>query len=131
MPLIGLYFGSFLSRYFFIHSNLVVAIIFGVIGIEMMLSVRNDGDIRILNSIFSYFVFGFTVSIDSFTTGIGLSLITGYYYFAVLLFMILSGLFTFLGLFIGSRINYSLGKYSSLLGGIIMVIFAVYYFFNI
>lgn len=130
MPLIGLFFGHFLSHYFIMNSNMVVGIIFGIIGIEMLISIYHNEELKVLNSIFSYLLFGFTVSIDSLTTGIGLSLITNHYILATSTFMIVSGIFTFLGLIFGNRLNQSFGKYATFFGGIIMLIFSIYYFFN-
>lgn len=131
MPLLGVYFGNFLHHYFVMDSNLIVGIIFGVIGIEMMLSIYHDGDVKTLDSIFSYMLFGFTVSVDSLTIGVGLSLITHYYLLASSIFMVVSCLFTFLGLMIGNRLNLTFGKYATFFGGIILLFFAVYYFLNI
>lgn len=130
MPLIGLYFGHLLSHYFIMNSNLVVGIIFCIIGFEMMISICHDEELKLLNSIFSYLLFGFTVSIDSLTTGIGLSLITNHYILATSTFMVVSGIFTFLGLMFGNRLNQSFGKYATFLGSIIMLVFSLYYFFN-
>ncbi len=131
MPLIGLWFGNNIFRYFIFSANLAVGVIFSIIGIEMILSIRRDEDVKIFSSIWGYLLFGFTVSIDSLTTGIGLSAITSTYFMACFMFMVCSGLFTYLGLRLGNQLNMSFGKYASLFGGIIMVVLGAYYIFKI
>ena len=130
MPLIGLFFGSFLMRYLVVNANLLVGVIFSIIGIEMILSIRDENEIRVLNSFFGYLFFGFTVSVDSLTTGIGLSVITNQYVMAFFLFMFFSGFFTYVGLRIGNRLNDSFGKYATFIGGIMMVGLGIIYIIN-
>lgn len=127
MPLIGFWFGSFILKSFQIYSNILVGIIFGIIGVDMILSVRKEEKIDMIYGVVGYLLFGFTVSIDSLTTGIGLSVITSHYYMAVIIFMLCSGIFTFLGFLLGNRLNLCFGKYATLLGGIIMILLAIMY----
>ncbi len=130
MPLIGVFFGDIMMRYFVINANLLVGVIFFVIGVEMIISIKDESDIRLFSSFFWYLVFGFTVSIDSLTTGIGLSVITCEYFMASFIFMVLSGSFTYLGLRLGSKINSVFGKYATLLGGVMMVVLGGIYILN-
>ena len=127
MPLIGYFFGMYLQNYFLFSANFFVSIVFGFIGVEMLISLSDDKDMMILGEIWEYFIFGFTVSLDSLTTGIGLSLITNHYIVASTIFMICSGLFTFLGLSIGRYFKTNFDKYATLFGGIIMIILSLYY----
>lgn len=127
MPLIGLKFGSFLVDYFILNVNLVVGFIFFIIGIEMVLSSIKDDDINVVISWLGFILFGFSVSIDSFTTGIGLSLINNNYFLCSFIFMIISFSFTYLGLILGTKLNDKFGKLSTVFGGFVMVILALYY----
>ena len=128
MPIIGFLFGSYIQQYFIISTDIFVGVIFGLIGIEMLLSLKEENrDILFFNKIWEYFIFGFTVSLDSLTTGIGLSMITRHYVIASFIFMICSSLFTFLGLSIGSYFKTNFDKYATLLGGILMMILAIMY----
>ena len=127
MPLFGLYFGNLLMHSFYFNANLVVGIIFFIIGLEMILSIHKEEKVSILSSFFGYIFFGFTVSIDSFTTGIGLFIITNHYYMVVTIFMLCSSFFTFLGFFLGDKLNQCFGKYATFLGGVIMIVLAVMY----
>ena len=129
MPLLGLWFGSFIMSYLIFKSSLVVGIIFSIIGIEMILSVKDDSDIKVLNSFFGYLLFGLTVSMDSLTTGIGLSAITSNFIEASSIFMVISGLFTYIGLKLGNKLEQNFGKYACLFGGIMMIILGFNYIF--
>ena len=127
MPLFGLLFGYFIMQYFLFSSRLVVGIIFSIIGIEMIISVYKNEDIRVLSSFWGYVLFGFTVSIDSFSTGIGLSFLTKNYIMACSVFMVCSGLLTYLGIRLGNRFHQRFGGYATVLGGIMMIILAIYF----
>ena len=131
MPLFGIWFGSFIMKYFIVNANLVVGVIFSIIGIEMILSVKKEEEVKILVSFWGFLLFGFTVSIDSLTTGIGLSAITNHYLEAASIFMTLSGMFTYLGLKLGNRLNQNFGKYSCFYGGVMMIVLAIYYIFQV
>ena len=127
MPLIGLLFGNLVSEYFLFNVNLVVGVIFGIIGIEMIISSIKNEDVNVMISIVGFLLFGLSVSIDSFTTGIGLSLISNNYLLCFITFMFVSFLFTYIGLRLGNKINDSFGKYATLFGGIIMIILSFRY----
>ena len=131
MPLIGLCFGNYLMKYFVIHSNLVVSFIFFIIGLEMVLSIKNDDNIRPIHDAFGYFLFGLTVSLDSLTTGIGLAVITHQYLMASTIFMITSGMFTYMGLKLGNFLNKSFGKYACFIGGMMMIFLSIYHLFSV
>jgi len=129
MPLMGLVLGNLITQYFLFNVNLVVGIIFGIIGIEMVISSIKDEDVNIMVGLFGFLLFGLSVSIDSFTTGIGLSLISHNYLLCSIVFMIISSFFTYLGLVFGSKLSDRFGKYATLCGGIIMLILASSYIF--
>ena len=129
MPLLGLYFGNFITSRFVINVNLMVAVIFGIIGIEMIISSLKEDDERILISFVGFLLFGLSVSIDSFTTGIGLEIINDNYLQVSSVFAIVSGIFTYLGLKLGVKLNNNFGNYSTFIGGIILVCLGIYYLF--
>ena len=129
MPLMGLGVGGIISNYFLLNVNLVVGVIFFIIGIEMFISSIKNEDVNVMISFFGFLLFGFSVSIDSFTTGIGLSLITNNYILASIIFMFISSLFTFVGLSCGNILSEKFGSRATMLGGIIMIILSGYYIF--
>ncbi len=126
MPLIGSMVGIMVINKLIIAPNYIVAILFILIGLEMILSIFKEEKLMLLNLI-GILIFGFAVSIDSFFTGIGLSFIYIDIIDCALIFSVLSCLFTYIGLLIGGKINQKLGKYSAVLGGICLLGIAIYY----
>lgn len=129
MPLFGNSLGLFLLDILPIKSNVMVGIIFFVISIQMLISIFKDEDIVELKNFFSIIIFAFTVSIDSFSAGIGLSMLCNNRLIAVSIFSITSFLFTFTGLTIGSRLTDRFGKVSTLVGSAILLILSLIYLF--
>jgi putative Mn2+ efflux pump MntP len=129
MPLVGLFFGNIILSHFTVNVNLLVAVIFGIIGVEMVISSIKDEEVKVLVSFVGFFLFGLSVSIDSFTTGIGLSIINQNYLQVSFIFAIVSSVFTYLGLRLGVKLNESYGRYSTFIGGIILIMLGIYYLF--
>ncbi len=130
MPLLGLFFGNIITKYLIINISVLVAIIFIVIGLEMIISNLKDKEEKLLISILGFFIFGFSVSIDSFTTGIGLNVINSNYLEVSSIFCLVSGLFTYLGLILGNRLESYFGKISTIIGGLILIVLGIIYFFK-
>ena len=127
MPLLGYLFGNVIYSYYEFNFNILIGIIFIIIGLEMVISIFSDKDINILSGIISYLMFGISVSIDSFTTGIGINAINNNYIEVSSIFMLCSGIFTYVGLKLGNIFNIKFGKYSTTLGGIVLVILGISY----
>ena len=73
-----------------------------------------------------YFLFGFAVSVDSFSVGITLLNIKNGM-FAPVIFSLISFLFTFIGLSLGNKVEKLLGKVATLFGGTILFIIGIIY----
>ena len=129
MPLLGLFLGNIITNYLIINVSILVAIIFLIIGIEMIISNLREREEKLFLSIPGFFIFGFSVSIDSFTTGIGLNVINSNYLEVSIIFSLVSGLFTFIGLILGDRLNSYFGKISTIIGGIILIVLGIVYMF--
>lgn len=130
MPLLGLFLGNVITNYFIFNVNILVSVIFLIIGIEMIVSSLKEKEEKFFLNIVGYFIFGLSVSIDSFTTGIGLNVINSNYLEVSIIFCLVSGIFTFCGLFLGNRLEEYFGKLSTIIGGIILIILGVYNFFR-
>ena len=127
MPLIGVAIGTVITKKILVNPNIIVGIILSLIAIEMIISSFKEEDKKFLLTIPGYLLFGLSVSIDSLTTGIGLSLITQKYIFSSLIFAITSLSFTFFGLNIGDRLNKKYGRISTILGGIVLFVLGILY----
>lgn len=130
MPLLGVFLGNVILKYLVINLSIVVSIIFLFIGIEMIISSIKDDSHDFVVSIFGFLIFGLSVSIDSFTTGIGLNVINNNYLEVSSIFCVISGSFTYLGLILGNKLGSIFGKLSTIIGGIILIILGIIYFFR-
>ncbi len=128
MPLIGFFIGSFLLHHINLKPNLIVFLILFFIGIQMVYETFKEEEIEKIISLKEILLFGLAVSIDSFSVGIGLEVITQNYILAALTFSIFSFLFTYFGLNIGKRISNLIGKYSTIFGGLTLIIIGLIYF---
>lgn len=127
MPLIGLNFGTILSKINLISINLIATIILAYIGIDLIISNTKEEE-KPLITIPGFFLFGLSVSIDSLSVGIGLKAITNSYYLSSIIFSISSATFTYLGLTLGTILGKKIGSYSKTIGGIILIIIAILIF---
>lgn len=107
-------------------ANNVVAIILFIIAIQMYLSRKEEKKGNITN-IFSIIIFSLTVSIDSFSVGLGLGLMKKKILAAPIIFSIVSFLFTLIGLILGKKLSEKLGLKATYLGIVILVIIALKY----
>lgn len=127
MPLIGMYIGTKIIELLPIKPNTIVFLVLFLIGIEMIIeSFKSERKITIMK--FSeLLIFGLAVSIDSFSVGIGLKAIYSNPYIAALIFSTSSFIFTYLGLILGKKISEMIGKISTFLGGIVLIIIGLFY----
>lgn len=126
MPLLGNYASNSLINNIFINSNLIVGFILILIGINTLVGIKNKEENIIIN-LASYITLGLGVSLDSFGTGIGVSLINHNMLLNSTIFSLCSMLFTFIGLKIGQTINNVFGRVANVVGCIILVTLGIYY----
>lgn len=127
MPLLGLSIGNIVLKLIPINTNIIVCIVLSFIGIEMIIDTfKNEEEIKMMN-IKELLLFGLAVSIDSFSVGIGLKALTNKYILSVAMFSLSSFIFTYIGLILGKKINNLIGKISTLLGGITLIIIGIIY----
>ena len=127
MPLIGLTIGNILIEILPLNTNIIVCIVLTLIGIEMIIDTfKKEEEIKIM-SLKELLLFGLAVSLDSFSVGIGLKAITENKVLAVSIFSISSFIFTYIGLILGKKINNLIGKISTILGGLTLIIIGIIY----
>jgi len=129
MPLFGYLFGDLLSSFLVFNPNNLVGIIFVYLAIQMFLSVFKQEEVEMFGGLLSYLLFGFTVSIDSFSVGIGLGSLDTHILYPCISFSLTSFIFTYLGLKMGKKLALKFGKISTVLGSIILFILGVGYLF--
>ena len=127
MPILGYYLGRIILNIIRINPDIIVGIIFILLGIEMIISIRKEEQIKILTNLISVVLFSLTVSIDSFSTGIAFGASNTGIIIPCSIFSIISGLFTYLGLIFGKKLSTTFGDIATLLGAIILVILGIKY----
>lgn len=130
MPLLGYNFGNIIFNFIRINPNIIVTIVFTIIGIEMILDAFKNEEKSKLNGYIEMLSFGFAVSIDSFSTGIGIKAITNNLLPTFLTFSIVSGSFTYIGLILGKKISDKIGKISNIIGAVILIVIGITYLFK-
>lgn len=128
MPLFGMLLGNLIFKYNFINTNYLSFIVLSFIGIEMIISSFDDEDAKIMK-ISDYFLFAFAVSIDSFSVGITFTNISNNVLLSLLMISFFSSFFTLFGLFIGNKIEKLIGKLSTIIGGVVLVLIGISYIF--
>ena len=127
MPLIGMNVGSKIIHLLPIQPNFLVFIVLFLIGIQMIIESFNKKENIYDLTIKEMLLFGFAVSIDSFTLGIGLEVLYKSPIISAIIFSITSGLFTYVGLKLGKQINNYIGKISTIIGGFVLIIIGILY----
>lgn len=127
MPIIGNSIGLYLEDIFNLNEDFIIGIIFLIISIELIISLYKKEEIKVLNNNKEILIFSLAVSLDSFSTGIGLSAIKAPILLIVSIFFITSLLFTYIGLFLGKEINNYIGNKSQIIGIIILIILSLKY----
>lgn len=127
MPLIGHKIGNILLKLVPINPNIIVFIVLTFIGIEMLLdSFKNEEEVKIM-TLKELLLFGLAVSLDSFSVGLGLNTISKNHLITLTIFSITSLTFTYIGLILGKKINNKIGKISTIIGGIVLIIIGITY----
>lgn len=126
MPLLGSIIGISILEKYITNSTKIVGIVFLILAIEMYTS-KDEEKKGTITSIYSMIVFAITVSIDSLTVGIGLSITDKNMTSAYIIFAIISSIFTLSGLLLGKKISEKYGKKAVLLGIIILLSLSIKY----
>lgn len=125
MPIFGMLIGNFVTRLIHVGGDLITLIIFVFIGINMIIESRKENEKVKKMKIGEMILFGFAVSIDSFSVGIGINNISNNFLLCSCIFSITSALFTYVGLLLGNKLNLLIGKLASLLGGVTLIILGI------
>lgn len=125
MPCLGIIIGKNLQNFFKINSNLLLGIILIFIAGQMLYEIFVKEETKLDFSLTGMIFFAIGVSIDAFSTGLGLTAITNNLFVAMLIFSITSFLFTLIGLTIGKYANKVLGVYASFFGALLLIIIGI------
>lgn len=127
MPIVGILIGNSILHFLPFSPNVLVFLVLSFIGVEMMYESRKENGTTEMLKFRDYLLFGFAVSLDSFSVGIGLKAIYSKPIVACVLFSISSAIFTYLGLVLGGKISNAIGKIASFLGGLSLILIGIRY----
>ncbi len=130
MPLLGFFVGQKIVSIFTLKSNFLLGIILIYLAIMMFIGILKPDEHPKNMNLFNMFLFAIGVSIDSFSTGIGLTAITNNMILAVCIFSVTSFCFTYLGLLIGKYANHLMGTYATLFGAFLLLIIGMMHLFK-
>lgn len=130
MPLLGSFIGNSLFSYTYIKPNIIMALIFIILSIDMFIHFfSKEEKLRDL-SLLGIIIFAYSVSFDSLSIGIGLKYIFNSTLMPISCFTMVSATFTLLGFKLGNILNRKLGKYSFLLGSLCFMFYSFYVLTN-
>ena len=126
MPLLGMCIGNLILSWLPFEHDFFLGIIFLVLTFKMIYDFLIEKKENIDLNFIGIFLFAVSVSCDAFTTGIGLLAITSRIITSTLIFMIVSYIFTLSGIALGKYVNKKLGRISSIIGIIILLMMSIY-----
>ena len=126
MPLLGMNIGKVILKMLPFEPDFFLGIIFLILAIKMIYDVYVESKTEIDLSVIGIILFSFGVSMDAFTTGVGLLAITSNILLSTLIFMSVSYAFTLTAIIIGKYINKRFSNISSLIGILILIIMSLY-----
>jgi len=129
MPNIGNILGIGIMNIFNLAGNILLGLILIFLAISIAIEFYKNKKIDINLNLLSIILLSFSVSIDSFTVGLGISNITNNYLLSSLIFSILSMLFTYLGLIIGKYSKHLIGRFSNIIAILILLVLGIYHLF--
>lgn len=123
MPILGYYFGSIITNIVNINPKIIMTIILTYL-VFLMKKEKNNEHQSEINNIFSILLFAFSVSIDSFTVGIGLKALTSKIIIPPIVFSLCSGSITYMGLLLG-KYSKNLWKEKAINIGILLLLLII------
>lgn len=130
MPLLGNFVGIPLFKYTLIKPKIILFLVFLILSIDMFIHYFEDEVILRKLNVVGIILFAISVSLDSFTVGLGINYIYDNIYFAASIFAFISAFFTFLGFLSGKTLSKRIGKYSFLIGSAFLFVYSLYILTN-
>ena len=120
MPLIGLFLGNQILSVININPKIIMTIILLYLAF-LMYKNRNNDKVTKINSLLSIFLYAISVSLDSFSVGIGLKALTDKILIPPIIFSLCAGTITYMGLILGKYSQKVWQEKASLIGIILLI----------
>ncbi|GIP19034.1 putative manganese efflux pump MntP [Paenibacillus montaniterrae] len=129
MPIGGMLMGKMMSVVLGEWASFAAGLLLIILGVHMVINSFKSEEAVLLNhrTFWGVLLLAFSVSVDSFSVGITLGMFHLPLWVTVLLFGCCGAIMAMLGLTVGKRVGHTLGEYGETLGGIILVVFGVYF----
>jgi putative Mn2+ efflux pump MntP len=124
LPLLGYCLSNTLKNIITISGNRLLMIVFVFLAVSMLINLFSKEEKEYHFNLIDMFIMALSVSIDSFTIGIGLFFTIKTVLLCCLIFFVLSFAFTILGFALGIICKYRFGKVANLIG-LILIIFVM------
>ena len=108
-----------------INPHFIMGIILAFIALQMFIEMLKYEKKELKIKVIYLLLFALSVSLDSFSTGIGLEAITTNYLLSSIVFSVVSFSFTYIGLILGKYSTIVLGKYAQILGILLLSIIGI------
>lgn len=127
MPIGGLLTGQIVSGLLGHVASTAAGVLLILLGGHMIYSSLKGDEVRSFDhrSLWGLLVLALSVSIDAFSVGITLGMFSADLWLTIMLFGLLGGLMSMLGLFLGKKVSGNLGEYGEAFGGAILLVFGV------
>ena len=126
MPIMGCYFGNLASTNITTKANYISSLIFLILAGEIWFSKEKEDELVTMNPI-TLLIMSLTVSIDSFSVGIAIGMNKESILQASIIFMIVSSIFTNLGIMLGNKIKNKYNKQSKIIGVSLLLLTSIKY----
>lgn len=130
MPFIGSKLGFKVVNYLNINVNFLLGLVLLIIAIEMIIDLFKSEEKLFELNLFNMFLVSISVSLDSFSTGLGLSAITNNTFLSGMIFSVCAASFTFLGLLIGKYSSEKIGVLANVLGIVLLIVLGLTHIFK-
>lgn len=122
MPLGGMLMGQYVSTLLGGIATSAAGALLLLLGGHMVYSSLRGESVDSIDhrTVWGMLVFSFSVSIDSFSVGVSLGMFSSHLFVTVMLFGLIGGLMSVMGLMLGRHVSRSLGGYGEALGGVIL-----------
>ena len=124
MPLIGLFLGNQILSVININPKIIMTIILLYLAF-LMYKDRNNDKVPKINSLLSIFLYAISVSLDSFSVGIGLKALTDKIIIPPIIFSLCAGTITYMGLILGKYSQKVWKEKASLIGIILLILISI------
>lgn len=130
MPLLGNIVGLAVIKLLDLASNVILGSVLIILGINLAIHYIKDEQANIKLSFLGLIIFALSVSIDSFSVGLGINDITNNYFLASIIFALCSSAFTYAGVIIGKYSSQLIGKYAIIIGILLLIILGLFHLFG-